>query len=564
LRLRRAQRHQRWLGATALSTQFYYDVAGRLTNTTFADNYQINRAYDGHDLLKTVTDSGGRHLEIEYSQLGLRDVVSNVWMVSDSIGPRLLLANKFDEYGRVTNSVDRNGVTVSNKFDLLGRVLERRAVGPSGTPAAGLESFGYDLRGLAFYTNALGKRDIFVRDTAGRLIYQTNANNEVLQFTYDAADDLLTLTDGKLQTTTWHYDAYGRPTNKLDQAAVEILRYIYDPENRLTNRWSAAMGTTTYSWDNVGNLLTINYPSSGTVTYGYDGLSRLTNMVDSVGTTKFIWTAGDQLASEDGPWASDTVTNTYNNRFRSALSLQQPTGTWTNGFAFDEFARLTNVISPAGTSSYQYRDITLASGDHTACELVARLNLPNTSYITNNQDGLGRLLSTILKSSGDVALNSHEYSYNDGSQRTHQNFTSGSVDYFYDNIGQLTNADSSVSSEKRGYFYDAAWNLNRRTNNGVTTTFTVDSKNQLNRGVGNKPFTYDGNGNLINSNGTQRIYTYDDENRLIEWAAYAVNSAMPSLGDKLTDFVYDGLSRLRIRLDYHYIGSSESPSLSAM
>src|SRR5947207_219147 len=210
-------------------------------------------------------------------------------------------------------------------------------------------------------------------------------------------------------------------------------------------------------------------------------LGRATKIFDNVGTTKFTWTAGDQLATEDGPWASDTVTNTYNNRFRNALSLQQPTGTWTNGFGFDEFARLTNVISPAGTSSYQYRDVTLASGDHTACELVARLNLPNTSYITNNQDGLGRLLSTFLKTSGDVILNSHEYSYNDGSQRTRQTFTGGStyVDYYYDNISQLTNADSSINSEDRSYLYDSAWNLSYRTNNGVATGFSVDNKNQL-------------------------------------------------------------------------------------
>src|SRR6266853_5172831 len=88
------------------------------------------------------------------------------------------------------------------------------------------------------------------------------------------------------------------------------------------------------------------------------------------------WIDADKFATEDGPWASDTVTNTYNNRFRNALSLQQPTGAWTNGFGFDEFARLTNVISPAGTSSYQYRDVALANGDHTACDLVGRLNLP--------------------------------------------------------------------------------------------------------------------------------------------------------------------------------------------
>ena len=38
---------------------------------------------------------------------------------------------------------------------------------------------------------------------------------------------------------------------------------------------------------------------------------------------------------------------------------------------------------------------------------------------------------------------------------------------------------------------------------------------------------------------------HDDENRLIQWAAYAINSGTPSDGDKLTDFVYDGMSRLR-------------------
>src|SRR6266436_3368466 len=166
-------------------------------------------------------------------------------------------------------------------------------------------------------------------------------------------------------------------------------------------------------------------------------------MVDSGSTTKFTWTAGNQLATEDGPWASDTVTNTYNNRFRNALSLQQPTGAWTNGFGFDEFARLTNVISPAGASAYQYRDITLASGDHTASDLVARLNLPNLAYITNNHDGLARPLSTALNNSVNWTLNSHDYVYNDGSQRTRQTFTDSShSDYTYDNLSQLTVADS--------------------------------------------------------------------------------------------------------------------------
>lgn len=42
-------------------------------------------------------------------------------------------------------------------------------------------------------------------------------------------------------------------TNKLDQVGVEILRYKYDPDSRLTNRWSKAKGDTKYTYDPVGN-----------------------------------------------------------------------------------------------------------------------------------------------------------------------------------------------------------------------------------------------------------------------------------------------------------------------
>ena len=72
--------------------------------------------------------------------------------------------------------------------------------------------------------------------------------------------------------------------------------------------------------------------------------------------------------------------------------------------------------------------------------------------------------------------------------------TTYTLGYSYDNIGQLKVGDSSVPSEDRGYLYDAAWNLTKRTNNGAVTTFIYDNKNQLTN-EGNA-LTYDDNGNL--------------------------------------------------------------------
>src|SRR5213592_1817621 len=51
--------------------------------------------------------------------------------------------------------------------------------------------------------------------------------------------------------------------------------------------------------------------------------------VDAVGTTVYSYTAGNQLLTEEGPFANDTVTNVYFSRVRTNLSLQQPMGTRT-------------------------------------------------------------------------------------------------------------------------------------------------------------------------------------------------------------------------------------------
>ena len=150
---------------------------------------------------------------------------------------------------------DANGVAVTSTYDDLGRLRTR------SYPDGGVEKFGYSPRGLIAYTNQLGYTNFYAYDEAGRKTFETNANAEVIRYTNSPAGDLLSLTDGKNQTTKWNYDTYGRVTNKVDQAGTVVLKYIYDPDNRLTNRWSVAKGTTTYKYDAVGNLPNVVYPA---------------------------------------------------------------------------------------------------------------------------------------------------------------------------------------------------------------------------------------------------------------------------------------------------------------
>jgi YD repeat-containing protein len=225
---------------------------------------------------------------------------------------------------------------------------------------------------------------------------QTNANQELLQFTYNPADQLLTLKDGKQQTTSWEYDAEGRVTSKVDAASAEMFRYQYDPAGRLTNRWQAGNISTTYRYDRVGNLTNVDYPASSDIELYYDPLNRLTSMEDGVGSTTFTWTDGNQLAGEDGPWADDTVSCVYTSRLRSSFSIQQPSASaWSQNYGYDACRRLTDLTSTAGTFGTQYKAVTVGSAD-LAADLVSQVDLPGGSYIENTQDDLERGRSIVI------------------------------------------------------------------------------------------------------------------------------------------------------------------------
>jgi RHS repeat-associated protein len=448
-------------------TQFLYDNQGNRTTLLYPDSYVITNQYNLLRQLTNTTDSGGVSVTNWFNNQGLTVAVSNYFGQAQAM--------IYDVLDRATNSVDANNVTINSTYDNLNRLRTR------SYPDSGVESFGYTVNtaGLTSYTNQLSQVTQYGYDAESRETFETNANLEVTQYSYAPANDLRTLTDGKSQVTTWNYDIFGMVSNKMDAASNVILIFHYDANERLTNRWSVAKGNTYYAYDAVGNLTNVSYPVSPTNSFTYDALNRLTNMVDAVGTSGYGYDAANELLNEDGPWASDTVSYTYNNRLRSSVSVLQPNADpWSQTYGYDPARRLTNTASPAGSFGYAY--------DATRQLQVSKLSLPNGAYITNDFDSVARLLDTWLKNNGNAVLNSHSYAYNQGNQRTSQTRTLGDyVNYGYDPIRQLTNGFGYESNgtarlnEKLSYAYDTAHNLNYRTNNALVQTFGVNNLNEL-------------------------------------------------------------------------------------
>ena len=144
------------------------------------------------------------------------------------------------------------------------------------------------------------------------------------------------------------------------------------------------------------------------------------------------------------------------------------------------------TIQPGGCSGYLHpQAVSATSMMPPNCPLVDALNLPNGALITNKYDNVARLLSTRLLNSSASALDSQSYAYNLAGQRIAETNLAGDYrNYTYDNAGELLTAIGKEAGgvttrmqEQLGYAYDAAGNLNFRTNNTLIQNFNVNNLN---------------------------------------------------------------------------------------
>jgi YD repeat-containing protein len=70
--------------------------------------------------------------------------------------------------------------------------------------------------------------------------------------------------------------------------ATNAFFYAYDPDSRLTNRWSAAKTNTVYGYDPAGNLTNISYPVSHGIMLAYDATRVQDKFVRKCGFAHFL------------------------------------------------------------------------------------------------------------------------------------------------------------------------------------------------------------------------------------------------------------------------------------
>jgi YD repeat-containing protein len=426
--------------------------------------------------------------------------------------------NSYDALKRLVSTI-RLGITISNLLDAAGRNLAQTRKGTDGSLIT-LRSMGYDAATRVIRdTNALGFLTSYSYAVDGNnqsVITTTNADGGTRIETYFQDGSLAKVTGTAAFPVRYEYGveldggiyrAYTKEI-KLDAAGADTLertKTYTDGAGRAYKSVFARTGTTTYTFNNADQIVSVTTPPPGTgasaqtTTSYFDALGRVTNIVQADGTakvTEYFLTglAKKKYGSRDYP-----VEYTYDPQGR--LKTQT---TWTNFAAsggaavttwhYDaERGWMTNKVHADGKGTkYGY-----TAGSRLSSRLWERGT--NTSYAFNNF--------------GDLA----SISYNDG--------TTPSVTQTYTRRGQL----------------------GKVVRDGITTRLFYTTDGQL-LGEGYTGGTLDG---------LRVTNTFDAYLRRTQVAAKNGASALNS-----TDYTYDTASRLSTVSDgtqsatYSYIANS--------
>lgn len=385
------------------------------------------------------------------------DVFGN--QLSVSVGNMALSTNTYaPNNGKLTSSTYGNGATVNYFYDNLDRIVSLRYNNNEQTAF----NYTYNRFGSvsAITDTASGIAKIYDYDTVGRLISARteNGTNDVFR-------------------THYTYDGLSR---------LDTLKYVYSTAagTRYTHEYSA-----TYGEDSRVNTFGLNGIFSMTPTF--DGLGRQSSRVLKNGSgaqvekEAYTFTAGagganatTTLIDSVTYYGAGTTGTQYSYEYDKSGNLTKiKKGTATlHTYTYDSLGQLTSWYNAATDKTVRY-------GYYKGGNLKNIYDGEDTvSFVYNNGDGIADRLMVYdgqLLSYDDIG---NPLNFRDGISMTWKNGRQ---------LATLTNGQTSAS-----YDYNESGIRNKKTVNGITTTFQLDGSKIVSE----------------NRNGTVLGITYGGEN----------------------------------------------------
>jgi RHS repeat-associated protein len=487
-----------------LTTSYSYDLATRLTQTTFATGATQTTSYND----------------------GALSVSTSLNFVERGVNRTAITSAVFGGWGQPTQSVNIHGGQVNITYDSMGRVQSRTNPFQHGGQPGPSTSYQYDALGrvkkktlpngntlqstysgaATTGTDQVSRKMQGQVDGLARLVKVTeqNASGVLAQetgYTYDLLDRLTQVSQGG-QLRAYKYDALGR------------LMFERTPEQSATiNDGTGQMWSVKYTYTDF-HAVESRTDSRGVVTtYGYDELHRLTSIT---------------YDTSNAPAVATTPSVTYNydrtsNSSTKGLLLSVVVGSgYREDYSYDGFNRVSSLTKRIEASNYT------TSYQYNTANQLSEIIYPSGRVVKQNHDSIGRLSSVT-----DTLLNPYlsQIAYSPAGQVT--GWTLGnnvSESFSYDSqtlqmTGQTaTRSGTQLLSLTYGYNAQAGQMGQGTTagNAGQLTSVT----GTINGQAESASYTYDLLGRLVTANQTsnavsaQRRYEYDQwGNRTAVWNA---------------------------------------------
>lgn len=431
------------------TTAYGYDAKGNLTAVTppaplGAESF----AYDALGRMTRATDGTGQATTLGYDAFGRR--------TSATFADGTKVTEIYNANGNRTARTDATGTT-TYRYDALNRPLEETAPGgatvaysydangnlASLTDGGGTVRYSYGSTGwLTSLEEPGGARTTFAYDDEGKRTATNYPNGVVMTQTYDAADNVASVTTRDAAGALLKRSAYsyvkpstGRATDLRHSVQDETgkkTEYSYDALDRLVRAATYSAGTLVddyrYSYDGAGNRLTQTHDGAAT-RYSYNGANQLTS-VD--GASLSYDANGAETTGAGGR------TTTYNAAGQAA-SITATAGATPTSLGYAGPGQKERVR--AGETAFGHSSLGVVS---------ARTGTETAQYFT--RDNAGRLVG--------LRTGAATYYYSFDGHRSVVGLTDAAgklaASYDYDPFGQLVASSGSVVNPWRfaGQYHD--------------------------------------------------------------------------------------------------------------
>ena len=569
-----------------------YDNLNRPDIITDSLNQILDNDYDKVGNLVAVTDKRGTKLTHVYD--GLNRLVSSHKKAKSDEGPIRLVLNDYDidmDQGRKNKVTDANNHATTFTLDWRGNTIKTELPVTEEYPAANVMTNEFDNAGqLVKETDAHGLTTSYEYFPDNALSQQTNAENEITAYEYDLFGNQAKVTLPMQQETTYTYDALSRLILVTD-ALSNSSRFEYDPNDNLLHQYTPGTdgpdSHVEYRYDTLNRKTAhIQYKGGGNLstTYEYDEEGNLTKVVDAKGQIfSNQYDALNRLTQQEFPENSDIdrIVHAYdaNNNLTQVTESKTNNLTEITSYGYDLLDRLiqttqrghpvsyvydnngnrTQVSSANGTTTYGYDTrnrlkTATADGQTTTYKYLPnswkeQVIYPNQTQANYSYDQVGRVTAIRNETEDGALLSGFSYTYDDNGNRTEQQevqngFSTSqqhTTTYTYDDLNRLesyTQLDEATGNSKETAYtfypsYDRATETVTTTTDGDASTtqrqyqydetyWLIDITDPDDDNNGKITYAYDANGNTVQkvdtlaTTPTNTEFQYNSRNMLVK------------------------------------------------